>query len=121
MAARKSDDDRPALPKVRYAPLGELKIYEISEAELEKLESGPPGQVNLSFALAPLPAASTVFITLLTVEIKDIRIYFGYWIAFWLLSVQGLISLARWWTANRLVEDAGPRHSVADARETGHS
>lgn len=98
MAARKASDNRPAPPIVRYAPLGELKVYEISEAELEKLENGPPGQVHLSFALALLPAALTVFITIETVEIKGDRIYYGYWIAFWLLSIQGLISLVRWWT-----------------------
>jgi hypothetical protein len=100
MAARKAREVRPAPPVVRYAPLGELRVYEISEAELEKLENGPPGQVHLSFALALLPAALTVFITVQTVEIKDNRIYYGYWIAFWLLSVQGLISLARWWATS---------------------
>ncbi len=98
MAARKSSENRPAPPVVRYAPLGELKVYEISEAELERLEDGPPGQVHLSFALALLPAALTVFLTLQTVEIKNDRIYYGYWIAFWLLFLQGLISLVRWWT-----------------------
>jgi hypothetical protein len=100
VAARKSSEDRPAPPIVRFAPLRELRVYEISEAELEKLENGPPGQVHLSFALALLPAALTVFISLQTVEIKDDRVYHGYWIAFWLLSVQGLISLVRWWTTS---------------------
>ena len=47
-----------------------------------------------------LPAALTVFITLQTVEIADGRVYHAYWIAFWLLGIQGLISLARWWTAS---------------------
>jgi hypothetical protein len=77
----------------------ELKVFQISEAELEKLANGPPGQVHLSFALALLPAALTVFITLQTVDIVSTRIYNGYWIAFWLLSVQGAISLARWRTS----------------------
>lgn len=97
MATRKLADDRPAPPIVRYAPLGELKVYEISEAELEKLEGGPPGQVHLSFALALLPAALTILVTLQTAEIRADRVYYGYWIAFWLLSVQGLTSLLRWW------------------------
>ena len=52
----------------------------------------------MSFALAMLPSALTVFITLQTVEIKDNRVYTTYWIAFWLLFIQGLVSLARWWT-----------------------
>jgi hypothetical protein len=86
------------LSTVRIAPLGELNVFEISETELERFESGPSGQVHLNFALALLPAALTVLITLQTVEIKYNRIYYGYWIAFWLLSIQGLISMVRWWT-----------------------
>ena len=58
--ASSAGDPRPAPPIVLYAPLGELKVYEISEAELEKLEAGPPGQIHLSFALALLPAALTI-------------------------------------------------------------
>ena len=99
MAARKASEGHRLPPIVRYAPVGELRVYEISEAELERLEDGPPGQVHLSFALALLPAALTVMVTLQTVDISYTRTYNAYWIAFWLLSVQGLISLVRWWTA----------------------
>ena len=101
MAARRSSEQRP----IRIAPLGQLKAYEVSEAELEqfeveaeRLKSGPPGQAHLSFALALLPAALTVLITLQTVEIKNDRIYYSYWIAFWSLSVQDLVALVQWWT-----------------------
>jgi hypothetical protein len=86
---------------VLYAPLGQLKIYEISEAELEKLEAGPPGQLHLNFALAMLPAALTILIALQTTAITSDRIYVGYLVAFWALSVQGLISLMRWWISKR--------------------
>ena len=64
MPPRKPSDSRPAAPIVIYAPLGELKVYEISEGELEKLENGPPGQIHLSFALALLPAALTILVTI---------------------------------------------------------
>jgi protein-S-isoprenylcysteine O-methyltransferase Ste14 len=101
MAARRSGDQRA----VSVARLGRLKVYEVSEAELERFEvegerlkNGPPGQVHLSFALALLPAAFTVLITLQTVEIKNDRTYYGHWIAFWLLSVQGLVALVQWRT-----------------------
>jgi len=98
---------------IRYAPLGEMQVYEISEGELEKLADGPPGQLHLNFALALLPSALTVFITLQTVEIRDNRTYFGCWIAFWLLGVQGLISLTRWLmtagSIRRLVRDIRSR------------
>ena len=98
MAARRANNPR-SNPVVHYAPLNALRVYEVSEAELEQLASGPQGQVHLSFALAMLPSALTVFVTLQTVEIQGLRIYAGYWIAFWLLFVQGAISLVRWWMA----------------------
>ncbi len=113
MTARKAHETRPAPPIVRYAPLVELKVYEISEAELEKFASGPPGQDHLNFALALLPSALTVFITIQTVEIKSNRIYYTYWVAFWMLTIQGLISLVRWWTTggtlNSVVRDIRSR------------
>lgn len=93
--ARKINPDRPA-PIVRYAPVPELKVYELSEAELERLASGSPGQLQLNFALALLPAALTMLVTLQTVEIADGRIYYGYWIAFWAFLVQGVMALVRW-------------------------
>jgi hypothetical protein len=113
VAARKANDPRPAPPIVLYAPLGELKVYEISEAELEKLENGPPGQIHLSFALALLPAALTILVTLQTVTIANDRLYYGYLIAFWALSVQGLISLIQWFfkrrSYRRLINDIRAR------------
>ena len=93
------NDPRPDAPVVRYAPVSEVRVYEISEAELEQLASGQRGQVQLSFSLALLPAALTVFVTLQIVEIQDLRVYSAYWIAFWLLFVQGSISLVLWWVA----------------------
>jgi hypothetical protein len=101
VANRKAQDPRPAPPIVVYAPLGELKIYEISEAELEKLEAGPPGQLHLNFALAMLPAALTILITLQSTTILSNRVYLGYLVTFRMLSVQGVISLMRWWVSNR--------------------
>jgi hypothetical protein len=101
MPPKKPVDPRPAPPVVRYAPLGEVKVYELSEAELGQLENGPPGQIHLNFALALLPAALSLLITLQTVEIGNDRLYAGYLIAFWVFLVQGLISLLRWRSASR--------------------
>lgn len=97
MAGRKPGDQRPEMPTVRIAPLRELKVYQVSETELDRLASGSPGQVHLSFALALLPSALTVLITLQTIEIKNARLYYSYLIAFWMLSVQGFTALIQWW------------------------
>lgn len=102
--ARKANDPRPAPPIVVYAPLGELKVYEISEAELERLAAGPSDQLHLNFALAMLPTALTILITLQTVEIDSDRAYIAYLVAFWCLAVQGTISLVRWWRSRRSLD-----------------
>jgi len=97
--ARKSDT-RPAPPIVLYAPLGELKVYEISEAELERLAAGPPGQLQLNFALALLPTALSIGVTLLTTTMSS-AISVSFQIAFWVMLVQGIYALIQWMRSNR--------------------
>ncbi|MDG3007249.1 hypothetical protein [Paludisphaera mucosa] len=113
MPPRKNQNPRPTPPIVVYAPLGELKVYELSEAEFERLAEGPTGQLHLNFALAMLPTALSILVTLQTATIESNRIYTSYLVAFWLLLVQGLISLFRWWHSNRshqkLIDDIRAR------------
>jgi hypothetical protein len=116
LAARKASDPRPAPPILLYAPLGQLKVYELSEAEFEQLAEGPAGQLHLNFALAMLPAALTILITLQTTTIASDRAYLSYLVAFWALLVQGVISLLRWWWSSRshskLIRDIRARMPV---------
>ena len=100
MAPKKILDPRPPPPIIQYAPLGNLKIYEISEAELEKLEAGPPGQLHLNFALAMLPTALSIFISLQTANFTPVWSV-AYQIACWLLGIQGLWFLFQWWYSSR--------------------
>lgn len=96
MPPKKNAVSQPPLPVIRVAPLGVMHVFQISEAELEKLEAGPPGQLHLNFALAMLPTALSIFISLQTAQFTlEWRI--GYQIAVWMLGVQGAISLTRWY------------------------
>jgi hypothetical protein len=105
VAKKTSTRDQGLAPVIRVSLMPELKVYQVSEAELEQLADGPPGQLHLNFALAMLPAALTILITLQTVDIPKNRTYYTYIIAFGLLATQGLISLARWWfTGGALTE-----------------
>ena len=83
------------------AYIAELKIYEVSEAELDRLAAGSSDQLHLNFALAMLPTALTILIALQTTEIHSDRVYIAYLVAFWALVVQGTISLVRWWRSRR--------------------
>lgn len=99
----KSRDPRPPAPIVRYFPLGELKVYQISEAELERLEAGPPGQLSLNFALMLLPTALSLAVTLLTTTMNT-QVSIAFQIALWLCVVQGMYALLRWFIAYRAYE-----------------
>lgn len=65
MAARKKSEE----PRIRVAPLGELRAYTISEQELEKLEQGAPVSDLLTIGLCLLSAALTLLATLLSTSL----------------------------------------------------
>ena len=54
---------------VRVAPLGELKVYMVTEEEIDKLGGGSPGSIFLNFAIALLSLSASFLLTLLTTTI----------------------------------------------------
>jgi hypothetical protein len=74
-----------------------MRVHQISEDEFNQLVNGAYGQINLNFALALLPSALTILVTLGTVSITDVRVLSTYWVAFGVFAVQGLYHLCRWY------------------------
>lgn len=70
MAAKKKGE-HPVAPVLRVAPLGELKVYTITEDELDSLGRGSPGTLYLNFGLALVPVAVAFLITILSTEIPS--------------------------------------------------
>ena len=73
-----------------------LKVHQISEEEFNQLVTGANGQLDLNFALALLPAALTMLITLQTVDITNNRTYYTYLVALIAFAAEGLYHLTRW-------------------------
>jgi hypothetical protein len=69
---KKQDDRHHVAPVLRVAPLGELKVYTVTEAELDAIGRGSPGTVFLNFALALLPLSAAFVITLLSTTITQL-------------------------------------------------
>jgi hypothetical protein len=65
-------------PVIRFAPIGELKFYTVSEEELEALGRGSLGSIYLNIALALLPVSVAFLLTLLSTEIKNTAVLFGF-------------------------------------------
>ena len=103
------DGDPPGIhiptPIVRVAPFGPIDCYVISEDELELLASGSAGSLYLNLALALLPVAFTLLITLQTATLPSTRLYLGYLVAFWLMLVQGIAFLLLWWRNHSSTRD----------------
>lgn len=93
-------------PKIRKGKVDSLTIYEISEGELETIERGSPNSTLLNFAIFLLSIATSFFVTLLTVDLKDKQNLF---IVFTIITVVGyivgLVLFVLWWrTKNDLDE-----------------
>lgn len=63
----------PAIHRVR---LDKLRIFEISEGELEALERGSPQSIFLNLAIALISIAISFTVTLVTVTIEKDRTYY---------------------------------------------
>ncbi len=97
MAAKRKDSEFPAPPVLRYAPLGELKIYPVYEHELDMLKQGSPVSLFLNFALFLLPIGLTLIFTLATTPIAADRLFQAYVLVAGLTIILGLLLLALWW------------------------
>ncbi len=94
--ARKRAADQPPDPVIRYAPLGELKVYLVFEHELDMLAHGSPGSVFLNFAYALIPVAITILATLLSTDVSG-TILVVFVCSFLIFLLAGIICLVVGW------------------------
>jgi hypothetical protein len=63
-------------PAIHRIPLGTLRIFEITEAELEALERGSPESTFLNLAIAVFSVAISFTIALTTTKIESDRTFY---------------------------------------------
>ena len=94
-------DDRTAIqevePVLRVAPLGELKVYIISENELDELARGSPASLLLNLGLAFIPTGVTFLIALLSTTIQSTRVFNVFVICCVVFILAGVVLLLLWW------------------------
>jgi hypothetical protein len=93
---------QPQQPVVRVAPLGELNAYTVYEHELETLAQGSPAGLFLNFALALLPTAVGIIVTLRSSTMTDLS-FTLFSSASIIFIVAGVICLTLWWRMHRSV------------------
>lgn len=72
LAKSEHPDIRPA---IRIAPLGELRLWIISEQELIEVENGPSSSLCLNFALFLIGSGLSFLTTLLVTEIPSTKTF----------------------------------------------
>ncbi len=65
----------PPDPAIHRIPLGKLRIFEITEGELEALERGSPESIFLNLAIAVLSIAISFSVALATSKIENDRTF----------------------------------------------
>ena len=88
-------------PVIRVAPLGELKVYPITEAELNELERGSAASVHLNFALFFWGIAIPLFFTIWLANFTKDRTFNVFVIFFAVTLVAGLVFSVLWFLSNR--------------------
>lgn len=88
---------RQVLPVVRVAPLGELRVYQITEDELDALHRGQPSDLFLNLALSLLSIAISFFVALATAQFTSDRAFYVFVIVACVTSIAGIVLFCLWW------------------------
>src|SRR5437773_6268200 len=91
----------PMTPVIRFAPLGELKVYAVTEAELDELERGSPASIHLNFALFFWGTAASLFVTIRTVSFAADRAFYVFLVAFAATVIAALVFSVLWFVQHR--------------------
>jgi len=84
------------LPAIWRGRIDQLKIYEISEAELESLERGSPESLFLNLGIFFLSSAAPFLIALLTTKIEPDRLFYVFVIVTMIGFIAGLVLMLLW-------------------------
>lgn len=100
MARRKTQLE----PAIHRVPLDKLRIFEITEAELEALERGSPDSIFLNLAIAVLSIATSFLISLITTKIENDRTFYVFVIITSVGFVSGITFGLLWFNLRRSVK-----------------
>src|SRR5207302_1073926 len=88
-------------PVIRVAPLGELKIYPITESELDELERGSPASIHLNFSLFFWGISASLLATLLTTTIASNRAFIVFVVFFCGSLLAAIVFTVLWFVQHR--------------------
>lgn len=91
------DDQTAQNPKIKRGRLASFSLYEVTDYELEVLQTGSPATIILNFAIFLLSTALAFWISVFGTEIKDPKRYAVFVMVAIFASLNGLLLMILWW------------------------
>lgn len=92
-----SEKQSDFLPEIRFGKIGVLKVHQITDEELNKMEQGSSHSILLNIGISVISIAISFLISLLTTKIESDRLF----IVFVLITISfflaGIILVIIWW------------------------
>ncbi|MEO6754186.1 MAG: hypothetical protein ABIP85_20615 [Chthoniobacteraceae bacterium] len=83
-------------PPIQWVPLGTLTVYHITEHELDQLEKGTPESTYFGFGIFLLSTGISFLTSLLTTDIKAIRVFSVFAVVASVGIIGGILLLTVW-------------------------
>lgn len=99
------NDQADLLPAIRRGRLDCLRVYDVTEHELQLLKEGAPTSTLLSFAIFLVSVACTLGVVLLTTPIPSTVVRIVFLLLAVLLGANGILLFCLWWPKRRSVSD----------------
>ncbi len=99
----------PLDPAIHRGRLDSLRIYEISEAELDALERGYPESLYLNFGLTVLTVAISFSIALATTKIDSDRTFTVFVVLIVIGYLAGVTFAMLWWISRRALQSVAAK------------
>jgi type IV secretory pathway VirB6-like protein len=93
------------IPEIRRGCFDVLRIYEVSESELEVLTQGSPNSIHLNFAIFLLSVSISFIIALLTTTIASNRVFIVFVVITVVGAIGGVFLLFLWFKTRKSVSD----------------
>lgn len=92
-------------PEIRVGRIGELKVHQVSDEELTRLEQGSSQSLFLNFGIGALSVAASFLIALLTTQIASTRVFDVFVIITGLCFLAGIVLLILWFCTRQPISN----------------
>jgi len=91
------------LPEIRLGRLGVLKVHQVSDEELARLEQGSGQSLFLNFGIGVISIAASFLIALCTTKIESNRMFAVFVIVVIVGFLAGIVLMILWWVTRKPV------------------